>query len=169
MGLDAAIVPELRVRLFTTYGTTFSGLRREFKLDDQDFLDYVHDLPLSDHLQADPKLRQMLQTYPQEKWVFTNADAGHASRIMKVLGINDCFQGIIDILDIDPHSKPHPNAYHTALQIAGKDDPAKCVFMDDRHPQPGHCAGAGFLHRPGRRPPSGRNRPSPHPHHHQPA
>ena len=145
MELDPVIVPELRNRLFTTYGTTFGGLRREFELDDQDFLDYVHDLPLADHLQANPALRRMLQAYPQEKWIFTNADAGHANRIMKVLGIDDCFQGIIDILDIDPHSKPHPDAYHTALHIAGKDDPTQCVFMDDRSPNLDSASKLGFF------------------------
>lgn len=145
MSLDPAIVPDLRVRLFKTYGTTFGGLRREYELDDQDFLDYVHDLPLTDHLQANPALRRMLQSYPQEKWVFTNADAGHAKRIMQVLGIEDCFKGIIDILDIDPHSKPKPQAYHTALKLAGVDEPTKCVFMDDRHPNLDSARELGFF------------------------
>lgn len=145
MHLEPAIVPDLRVRLFKTYGTTFGGLRREYDIDDHDFLDYVHDLPLTDHLQADPALRQMLQNYPQEKWVFTNADAGHAQRIMKVLGIDDCFKGIIDILDIDPHSKPKPQAYHTALNKAGADNPARCVFMDDRHPNLDTARELGFF------------------------
>lgn len=145
MELDPAIVPELRTRLFTTYGTTFGGLRREFQIDDQDFLDFVHALPLKDHLQSNPSLRRMLLAYPQEKWVFTNADAGHAQRIMKVLGIEDCFKGIVDILAIDPHSKPHPQAYHTALQITGQDDPAKCVFMDDRYPNLDSAQKLGFF------------------------
>jgi len=145
MHLEPAIVPDLRVRLFKTYGTTFGGLRREYDIDDHDFLDYVHDLPLTDHLQADPTLRQMLQNYPQEKWVFTNADAGHAQRIMNVLGIADCFEGIIDILDIDPHSKPKPQAYHTALNKAGVDDPIRCVFMDDRHPNLDTARELGFF------------------------
>jgi pyrimidine 5'-nucleotidase len=145
MGLDPVIVPELRVRLYQTYGTTFGGLRREYQIDDHDFLDYVHDLPLTDHLHPDPELHQMLQAYPQEKWVFTNADAGHARRIMEVLNIADCFKGIIDILDIDPHSKPHPNAYHTALQLAAVDDPTTCVFMDDRHPNLDSARKLGFF------------------------
>jgi len=145
MSLAPAIVPDLRQRLFTTYGTTFGGLRREYNIEEQEFLEYVHDLPLTDHITANPQLRTMLQTYPQEKWVFTNADAGHARRIMNILGIEDCFKGIIDILDIDPHSKPHPQAYHTALQIAGVDDPTLCVFMDDRHPNLDSARQLGFF------------------------
>lgn len=145
MQLDPAVVPELRHRLYTTYGTTFGGLRREFAIDEHEFLDFVHDLPLKDYLQPDPDLHAMLQSYPQEKWVFTNADAGHARRILQALGIEDCFTGIIDILDLDPHSKPHPQAYQIALNIAGKDNPRACIFLDDRWPNLESAQKLGFF------------------------
>lgn len=145
MQLDPAIVPDLRHRLFTTYGTTFGGLRQEFHIDDQDFLNYVHDLPLTDYLQPEPALRQMLLAYPQDKWIFTNADAAHARRVLQILGVADCFQGIIDILDLDPHSKPHPQAYQIALKMAGVQDASVCAFMDDRWPNLESAQKAGFF------------------------
>jgi pyrimidine 5'-nucleotidase len=145
MGLDPEIVPALRKRLYETYGTTFGGLRREFQIDEQGFLGFVHDLPLKDYIKPDPELRRMLLAYPQEKWIFTNADAGHAWRILKALEVADCFKGVIDILDIDPHCKPHPQAYQIALQMAGQQDPVACVFVDDRWPNLESAQKIGFF------------------------
>ena len=145
MHLPAENIPQLRQRLFNTYGTTFGGLRREFQIDDQDFLAYVHNLPLQDYLQPDPQLRSMLLSYPQQKYIFTNADAGHATRILQRLGVEDCFTGVIDILDIDPHSKPHPQAYQIALRMAGQPDPTACVFVDDRWPNLESAREIGFF------------------------
>lgn len=54
---------------------------------------HVHGaLPYSRLLQHDPQLRQVLESLPQVKHIFTNADIRHAEKCLDILGIRDCFQ-----------------------------------------------------------------------------
>ncbi len=73
----------------------------------------------------------MLETFPQRKVIFTNADTGHAIRVLKTLGVEDQFEQIIDIRSIKPWCKPQPEAFGKALKLAGIQNPAKCVMIDD--------------------------------------
>jgi FMN phosphatase YigB (HAD superfamily) len=83
-----------------------------------------------------------LLSLPQHKYIFTNADAGHAMRTLDQLGIQDCFTSIIDVRAIEFHCKPEPEAYYLAMQIAGESDPKKCMIFDD---SPRNLAGASRL------------------------
>ena len=131
MNLPKEIVSDLRKELFQKYGTTLRGLEQMFQVDEQDFLNYVHDLPLADYLQPDPKLRQTLGEYPQRKVIFTNADTNHANRVISTLGLDGCFDQIIDIRDIHPYCKPQPEAFDKALELANVKNPQECVMIDD--------------------------------------
>ena len=42
--------PTERHRLFCTHGTTLRGLVIEYQIDDLDFLEYVHDIPIEEYL-----------------------------------------------------------------------------------------------------------------------
>lgn len=131
LGLSWDIIPELRHHYFVTYGTTLRGLQLHFKVDADEYLDYVHDLPLHEYLHPDNELREMIESIPLRKFIFTNADAKHAQRVLKEIGLDGCFQSIIDVRAINFHCKPEPEAYQLALQIAQITDPTKCVYLDD--------------------------------------
>ena len=131
MNLSADIVPDLRKELFAKHGTTMHGLQENFQLNEQEFLAYVHDIPLTNYIQPDPGLREALCLYPQRKIIFTNADTNHANRVIRTIGLEGCFDQIIDILDIQPNCKPQPEAFQKALQLAHVDDPHECVMIDD--------------------------------------
>ena len=73
----------------------------------------------------------MLLSIPGCRWVFTNSDAPHANRVMKALGIQDCFEGVLDILIMDPLCKPIEDAYTFALEYAGCTNPKACALLDD--------------------------------------
>ncbi len=133
MGFAPEEIPALRERLFLTYGTTLRGLEREYCVDTQDFLAFVHDLPLRDYLRPNPTLRQVLIGLPQRKWIFTNADAAHARRVLDVVGVRDCFDGIVDVNLVAPYCKPMPESFAIALQVAGENDPQRCMLIDDIH------------------------------------
>jgi len=130
MGFDWETIPGLRANLFTTYGTTLRGLITLYDVDLQDYLDFVHDIPMQTFLKPDPELRDLLNSYPQRKIIFTNADRRHAQRVVKALGIDSAFDQIIDIRDIEPHCKPMPEAFQAALKMADL-EPAHCVMLDD--------------------------------------
>lgn len=132
-------IPTIRKTLYQQYGTTLRGLQMTRHVDERDYIDYVHDVPLEQFLAPDPALRDMLISYPQRKVVFTNADRKHAGRVVRLLHLEDCFDGIVDIFDIAPYCKPMPEAYHKALAICGESDPHQCVFIDD---SPRNLAGA---------------------------
>jgi putative hydrolase of the HAD superfamily len=131
LGIPESSAPVERERLFHTHGTTMRGLVAEYHIDDVDFLEYVHDIPIDQYLSKNPSLRTMLESYPQRKLIFTNADTGHAIRVLNALGIQDLFEQIIDIRSIKPWCKPQAEAFAKAIEIAGINNPTNCVMIDD--------------------------------------
>lgn len=131
MGLSPEIVPDLRKELFYKYGTTFRGLTAVYHIDEEEFLDFVHNIPLSPYLHPDPVLRETLELYPQRKVIFTNADTNHAKRVIHAMDLDGIFESIIDIRDITPFYKPQVEAFKKAMQLAHIVDPGECVMIDD--------------------------------------
>jgi putative hydrolase of the HAD superfamily len=131
VGLPEAEVPLLRRHYFETYGTTLRGLQRHYKVDSDDYLAFVHDIRLRNYLQPEPELRRLLLSLPQRRWVFTNADSDHAERVLTILGLVECFSGIIDIKAMDFACKPETEAYQRALFLSGSPAPEECVLIDD--------------------------------------
>ncbi|GAB4422103.1 MAG: hypothetical protein Kow002_11330 [Anaerolineales bacterium] len=131
MGFNAEEIPELREKYYRQYGTTLRGLQANHEIDEQDFLNFVHDIPLSDYLHPNPTLREIIASLPTRNLVFTNADAAHARRVLTALNLNDLFTTIIDVNAVAPHCKPMPKSFQIAMQIAGESDPSKCVMIDD--------------------------------------
>lgn len=131
LGIPAEQVPTLRQRYLEDYGTTLLGLRANHALDVRDFLDFVHDLPLRDYIQPTPGLRAILDAIPTRKFIFTNADINHAQRVLNVLELQGCFDGVLDILTMFPSCKPMPESFAMALELAGDPDPRCCALIDD--------------------------------------
>lgn len=129
--LPAADIVSLRQAYLEKYGTTLRGLQVHYEVDAQDYLAFVHDLPLDKFIRPDPSLRRLLLSLPQKRWIFTNSDRNHANRVVNILGLAGCFNGIIDILGVDFACKPDKIAFQRALSIAGDDDPTQCVIFDD--------------------------------------
>ena len=132
VGIPQEKIHEERERLFHLHGTTMKGLHVEYGADIHHYLDYVHNVDLSNVITEDSALRQALIEIPQEKWIFTNACRAHAEQILRLVGIRDLFTEIVDVLDTDPYCKPDPMAFLAALEKAGNPDPARCFFVDDR-------------------------------------
>jgi len=131
IGLPRNEIVALRQKYLETYGTTLRGLQHYYDVDTDEYLAFVHDLPLEKFIKPDPDLRTMLLSLPQHRWIFTNADANHACRVLTILGVSDCFDGIIDIHAIDFACKPEIIAYQRALAITGEIDPNHCIIFDD--------------------------------------
>jgi putative hydrolase of the HAD superfamily len=131
MGFAAADVPRLREKYFREYGTTLRGLQANHKMDVDDFLAFVHDLPLRDYLTPNPTLRSVLASLPTRRLVFTNADVAHARRVLAALELEDLFDSIVDVNSVAPYCKPMPESFRIALEAAGETDPARCVMIDD--------------------------------------
>jgi len=130
MGIPENEVPALREKYFKEFGTTLRGLQAHHNVNVQDYLDFVHDLPLSDYLTPDPLQREIIASLPHRKLIFTNADINHARRVLSVLKLDDIFDTIIDVNEVAPYCKPMPESFAIAQELADEPDPRKCVMID---------------------------------------
>lgn len=131
MRLPPEQVSDLRRYYFQNYGTTLRGLQKHHQVDPDEYLAYVHDISLLDYLEPASGLHEMIASLPQDCWIFTNADSDHARRVLTVMGLSDCFNGIIDIRSTGYACKPQPESFLQALSIAGNPSEKKCVMIDD--------------------------------------
>ena len=131
MGFDPAEIPQIREKYFLQYGTTLRGLQANHEIDTQDFLTFVHDLPLGDYIQPNPTLCEIIAALGTHNLVFTNADAAHTRRVLKALKLDDCFENIVDVNAVAPYCKPMPESFRIAMRMAGESDPGRCVMIDD--------------------------------------
>ncbi len=129
--IPPAEIPALREKYYLQYGTTLHGLQRHHHVDVQEYLAYVHDLPLADYLTPNPILRSIIASLPTRNLIFTNADVPHAERVLAALNLRDLFSAIVDVNAIDPYCKPMPESFGIAMKTAGEADPSRCVMIDD--------------------------------------
>ncbi|EXB44478.1 hypothetical protein L484_013896 [Morus notabilis] len=152
--IEESEVPRMCLQLYKECGTTMAGLKAlGYGFDNDEFHAYVHGRLPYDALKPDPVLRNLLLSMPQCKIIFTNADKGHATRVLNRLGVEDCFEGIICFETLNPPNEPldcleaHPagansttnskilckpslEAIKAAIQIANI-DPDTTIFFDD--------------------------------------
>jgi pyrimidine 5'-nucleotidase len=131
MNIPQDEVASLREKYFLQYGTTMRGLQAHHSIDTEDFLAFVHDLPLKDYLTPNLILRDIIASLPTRNLIFTNSDFHHADRVLTALNLRDLFEIIIDVNTINPYCKPMPESFQIALKIANESDPSKCVMIDD--------------------------------------
>jgi putative hydrolase of the HAD superfamily len=120
----------LRQHYLQTYGTTMRGLQIDYHIDPDEYLRYVHDVPLHEYLQPNPDLDAALTSIPQAKIVFTNASREHAERVLNLLGIRRHFSRIVDVRDMDYESKPQPAAYRRTCDLLDV-RPGECLLVED--------------------------------------
>ncbi len=77
-----------------------------------------------------PHLRAAIDGLPARKLVLTNADANHAWRVLWRLGLQECFERVIDIKVMGFVNKPHVAAYQKVQKMVNADASA-CVLIDD--------------------------------------
>jgi putative hydrolase of the HAD superfamily len=124
-------IPTLRKKYFNKYGTTLRGLITHYTFDPEDYLSFVHDVPVTDFIKPDESLRQMLTSLPQAKWILTNSDKNHAKRVLSALGVEDLFVDVLGVSDMNFRNKPDPYVFEQALITAGNPAPKDCLFADD--------------------------------------
>jgi putative hydrolase of the HAD superfamily len=130
MNMDPEVVPELRHRYWKEYGTTSRGLAARHVLDVDEYMAYVHDLPLEQYIGPDPELDAVLGRLPQRKVIFTNATATHARAVLDVMHLAHHFEGIYDVYFCGNEGKPALTAYQRLLDTLGV-DAENCLLVED--------------------------------------
>lgn len=131
LNLPSTEISSIRQEYYQKFGTTLSGLRHNYQVNEEEYLKYVHDIPLHHYLAPDIKLRKLLSNLPMQKWIFTNSDKPHAERVLNALNIKDLFEGILDITHFNYLNKPNEKVYKMVLEAIGSPYPDECVFADD--------------------------------------
>src|SRR3990172_7616573 len=131
VGIPAEQVRPLRDRFRAQYGTTLRGLHYEYQIDPEDYLGYVHEIPVEALLKPNPALAAMLERLPQRKWIFTNSSVAHSKRVLAALGVNGSIEGIIDTTAMNYQSKPSVEVYQLTLELAGGKPAGNCLYLDD--------------------------------------
>ncbi|KAJ6320071.1 hypothetical protein OIU78_015460 [Salix suchowensis] len=76
--IEESEIPKMCLELYREYGTTMAGLKvLGYEFDDDEF-------------------------HAFRKIIFTNADKAHASEVLKRIGLEDCFEGIICFETLNP-------------------------------------------------------------------
>jgi putative hydrolase of the HAD superfamily len=131
VGVPPAQADELRQHWRKAYGTALRGMIEEkYPFDVDDYLHYVHDIPLDGVIEAQPEARRMLMNMPLRRAVLTNSDVQHATRVLAHVNLLDCFERIVDIRALNFINKPNPQAYRTALDLLGV-SAQETIFVED--------------------------------------
>ncbi len=124
-------IAELRRTYFEKYGTTLRGLEKDFQVQAEDYLNYVHDVKIEEFIKPDPILRTILESLPQRKVIFTNANKRHSKRVLNALQVEEYFTTIFDVMKMTPFCKPYPEAYQMAMSNLGDTNPSHYLLVDD--------------------------------------
>jgi putative hydrolase of the HAD superfamily len=129
LGLDERAARVVQRRYWRRYGTSLRGLMVRHAVDPEPFLEFVHGVPVEDHLRADADLRAILASLPGTRHVFTNGPQSWASRVLTVLGVEDLFERTFDITSFGYVPKPNPEPYDLVTRSLG--ERARIVLVDD--------------------------------------
>jgi putative hydrolase of the HAD superfamily len=129
LGCDPHEARRVQKKHFHEHGTTLAGLMKEHGVDPHDFLAKVHDIPL-DRVKGDERLANALGRLPGRRFVFTNADAPYARRVLEAIGVHDHFQDLHDVHASTYRPKPDPHGYELLCERFGI-DPAHALLADD--------------------------------------
>ena len=135
LGLSKADSDALRRRYWLRYGATLLGLVRHHGVHPAHFLHHTHLLPgLEARVRGHGPDLAALARLPGRKVILTNAPSAYAWRVLKALGIQRCFDGVLSIEDMRMFGtlRPKPDARmlrHVAARLGVP--PSNCVLVED--------------------------------------
>ncbi|KAI8624498.1 pyrimidine 5-nucleotidase [Xylariaceae sp. FL1651] len=139
LGVSQEDAIRLHSEYYKNYGLAIEGLVRHHQIDPLEYNAKVDDaLPLEGIINPNAQLRKMLEDLDTSKvkpWLLTNAYVTHARRVVKLLGIDDLFEGLTfcNYSEVPFLCKPHPDMYAKAMKEAGVERPEDCYFVDDSY------------------------------------
>ncbi|KAI1306876.1 Haloacid dehalogenase-like hydrolase-domain-containing protein [Xylaria venustula] len=148
LGLSEEDAIRLHSEYYKNYGLAIEGLVRHHQIDPLEYNAKVDDaLPLEGIIKPNPKLRKMLEDIDKSKvkmWLLTNAYVNHARRVVRLLEIEDLFEGLTycNYSEVPFLCKPNPDMYAKAMREAGVKQTERCYFVDDSY---ANCAAAHKL------------------------
>ncbi|GLQ05447.1 pyrimidine 5'-nucleotidase [Sneathiella chinensis] len=139
--VELAEAKAIQKKYFREHKTTLNGLMKVHGMPPDDFLDYVHDIDVS-NLEKAERLSLALDQLEGRKIIFTNGTCEHATNVSRQLGIDHHFEHIFDIRQCDFLPKPELSVYQklvSDLEI----HPQQAVLFEDmaKNLKPAHEMG----------------------------
>lgn len=128
-GLERDAAYRLQKEYLAQYGLTLGGLVEHHGVDPADFHTIFHDMPL-EGVARDIELVAAIARLPGRRLIFTNADAFHAERVLKHLGMTELFDEIFDIGAAAYVPKPAVATFDLINAVHGI-EPARAAFFED--------------------------------------
>ena len=128
-GLPRDEARALQKRYLQEHGLTLKGLMLHHDVDPDDFHAQFQDLSLA-ALAANDALTRAIARLSGRRLIFTNADAGHAQRVLARLELSQLFDDVFHIAAADFIPKPSPGAFER-LAVAHAIEPAATCFFED--------------------------------------
>ncbi len=121
---------KLSHHLWKKHGLTLNGLMKEYDIDANKYLQYVHDLDIT-KLQKCEITNKHLSRLNGRKILFTNSTRFHTDRLLKKMGMEDHFaDNIFAIEDANLIPKPQLDPYHTIIEKFDINPQQSCMFED---------------------------------------
>lgn len=135
LGLSPDDAERLHKDYSQQYGQAIEGLVRHHQIDALEYNAKVDDaVPLDDLIKPNARLRQFLEDIDTSKvrlWLLTNAYVNHGKRVVRLLGVDDLFEGLTycDYSQVPFVCKPHKEMFMKAMREAGVSDVSRCYFI----------------------------------------
>jgi pyrimidine and pyridine-specific 5'-nucleotidase len=126
---------ELHYKYYREYGLAIEGLVRHHKINALDYNEQVDDaLPLDNVVKPDAELRKLIEDIDTSKvrlWLLTNAYVTHGKRVVRLLEIDDLFEGMTycDYSSDRFVCKPQAEMFDKAMAQAGVTKNENCYFV----------------------------------------
>ncbi|KAI4863911.1 pyrimidine 5-nucleotidase [Hypoxylon rubiginosum] len=139
LGLPEDEAVMLHKEYYRNYGLAIEGLVRHHQIEPLDYNAKVDDaLPLESIIKPNAELRALLRDIDASKvklWLLTNAYVTHGRRVVRLLGVEDLFEGLTycDYSEFPIICKPHPDMFAKAMREAGVERAEDCYFVDDSY------------------------------------
>ncbi|XVE59282.1 hypothetical protein DITRI_Ditri05aG0033400 [Diplodiscus trichospermus] len=120
LGIEGNKVSEINPVLYRNYGTSMAGLRAVgYNFDYDDYHSFVHGRLPYENLKPDPVLRSLLLSLPIRKVIFSNGDKVHVAKVLRKLGLEDCFEMIISFETLNPTNGTNTSDDEDSFKLRG--------------------------------------------------
>lgn len=133
--VDQVEAGHLRGLYWRRYGATLLGLVKHHGVSAPHFLRETHALPgLESHVHSHAHDLAALRDLPGRKFLLTNAPQAYALRVLRALGLQNCFEAVIAMeqMAMFGELRPKPDARmfrHLLARLRLR--PADCVLVED--------------------------------------
>ncbi|HOO96809.1 MAG TPA: HAD-IA family hydrolase [Caldisericia bacterium] len=113
------------------YGTTLAGLIRHNDVDPLHYLEYIHDVDITNYVYPNPALAKKLGELKRGFVVMSNAPRKHVVEVLDRIGIAFSDNDIFGIEDYNYNGKPFENSYRHVLTVRNIKPQEGVMFDDD--------------------------------------